>query len=180
MKLSRLIEPLLIVGLLFGLALNVLDRVDKSAAIATLTAQRDSLDAEYATMAAQARRTDTVYAGEKLVYAGWRDRWDTARVAHLQRALDSLSALGVEAPETVTVGVTLSVLTTADSTIKSCAAVVVTCERRVFERDTMLVNRNATIANRDSTIKAMPRPASKLAVWGERAAWVSLLLLVAK
>lgn len=104
-------------------------------------------------------RVDTQYAGEKLVYAGWRERWDTVRVAHLQRLVDSLTAAGVARPETVQVSVPVSVLVTADSTVRACAIVVATCEERVRLRD-------AELAAKDRLIAALPRP---------RPLWLDLL-----
>lgn len=127
------VRSTLALAALAGFALFAYGQARANAALADaelkrLRAQRDSL-------AATRQRIDTVYAGEKLVFAGLKERWDTLRVAHLERLLDSLRRAGIASPETVRVEVPVQVLVTADSTIRACSALVLTCEQRVEIRD---------------------------------------------
>jgi len=124
------------------------------AQLVTLKAANDSL-------AKLQRKVDTVYAGQKIVYAGIREQWDVARVAHLQGVLDSLRARGIPKPETVRVEVPVSVLVTADSTIRACEALVLTCDEKVSLWSQRYANLEAQIA-------AMPKPRAAWKVWGER------------
>ncbi|MBA3853320.1 MAG: hypothetical protein C0503_02835 [Gemmatimonas sp.] len=124
-------------------------------------------------------RVDTIYAAEKLVYAGWRERWDTTRVRHLERVLDSLRRLGVARPETTVIEVPVSVLVTADSTIRACEALVLTCEQRVEIRDrenanlrrqNQLLERGTSRARSAAGLSYDPRTGA-LGAWAERDLW---------
>lgn len=121
---------LVCIGLLFGALYLRGERLIGAAQ----QRERDALD-RADSLARVAQRVDTQYVGEKKVYAGWRTRWDTARVAHLEQVLDSLGRAGVQRPETVKVEVPVSVLVTADSAIAACSVLILTCEQRVAVRD---------------------------------------------
>ena len=122
-------------------------RVGQDAArIAALKQSLDSLEAVGA-------RIDTVYTADTIPFWRTKRQWDTLRVAHLERVLDSLRGLGIAKPETVQVSVPVSVLVTADSAITTCQAAVLTCEQRV-------ANRDARIAKLDTLNRDLERAAA--------------------
>lgn len=130
-------------------ALSWRDARDERAQSAVYAARLDSL----ATVTA---RVDTIYTRDTLTL--WRQ----------VRATDTLTAT-VEVWKRDTLRV-VEYVQKADSTIRSCAAAVLTCEARVAVRDSAL-------ATWERRWEARPKPPSKLAVWGERAGWLTLLVL---
>ena len=129
---------------------------------AVLSERLKVADSTVRELSIRARNTDTVYLRDTVRLTRRLTQWDTVRAG-----VDTLRDTVLVPVETVRF-----IVAAADSTIEACKSVVVTCEQRVAERDTLLALRERQIG----ILKA--QQPSRVKPWLERAGWVTLLLLV--
>jgi hypothetical protein len=106
------------------------------------------------------KMTDTAYRTDTIRLNRWRDRWDSVRVTDTL-VRDSI----VYVPRDV-----------ADSTISACRSVVLSCERRVAARDTLIEALHASLRAERAAKPSRVRVALDRAFWAAAGVGVGVIL----